>query len=63
MNAIATLLILVAALSADVIVETAAEIGADVVLDENAGAIAALVPGQPKDIVDMAPQVTIVWTR
>lgn len=63
MNALTAFLVLIAALSADVIIEVSSEISADVLLDEDAGATTALVPGKPMDIVDMAPRVSLYWPK
>ena len=51
------------ALTADVVVETASELFADVLLDTDAGATVELVPGTADDVVDTMPQATVVWTR
>jgi len=56
-----TLLIIAAALSADLIIETAAEMAADTLLDVEAGAIVDIAPGPSTEIVDLAPQATIRW--
>ncbi len=56
-----TLLIVVAALSADLIIETSAELVADVLLDGEAGSIVDIAPGPPTEIVNLAPQATIRW--
>jgi hypothetical protein len=56
-----TLLILAAALSADLIIETTAELNADILLDSEAGSIVDIARGPPAEIVNLAPQVTIRW--
>jgi len=63
MNALTAFFVLIAALSADAIIEVAAEISAEVLLDADAGATASLVPGKPMDIVDMAPRVSLHWPK
>ena len=56
-----TLLIVAAALSADLIIETSAELTADILLDSEAGSIVDSARGPPTEIVNLAPQVTIRW--
>jgi hypothetical protein len=58
-----TILIIVAALSADLIVETSAELVADTLLDVEAGAIVDIAPGPSTRIVNLAPQATIRWVH
>ena len=58
-----TILIIAAALSADLIIETAAELAADSLLDIEAGAIVDIAPGPPSEIVDLAPRATMRWDR
>ena len=58
-----TLIIIALALSADLIVETAAEMAADSVLDIEAGAVVDIAVGPPTEIVDLSPQATIRWPR
>lgn len=58
---ITTLLIIAAALSADLVIETSAELTADVLLDSEAGSIVDIARGPPAEIVNLAPQATIRW--
>ena len=57
------MIVLAAALSADLIIEVAAEISADTLLDADAGVAASAVPGSPTEVVDMTPRVSINWLK
>ena len=57
------MIVLVAALSADLVIEVSAEVSADTLLDGDAGVAFSSVPGQPNQIVDMAPGVSIYWAE
>ncbi len=59
----ATLLIIAAALSADLIVETSAGLVADSLLDIEAGSIFDIAVGPSTEIVDLSPRATIRWAR
>lgn len=56
-----TLLIIAAAMAADLTIETSAELIADSLLDIEAGAVVDIATGPPTEIVDLSPQVTIRW--
>jgi hypothetical protein len=56
-----TLLIIAAAMAADLTIETAAELIADSLLDIEAGAVVDIATGPPTEIVDLSPQITIRW--
>jgi hypothetical protein len=63
MGFVTALLVLAAALSADLIIEISAEISADTLLDGDAGVAAPVVPGMPTQIVDMTPRASIYWPK
>ena len=61
MTQFAAILIITAALFADLVVEVAAELSADALLDVEAGAVVDFAPGQPTEIVDLSPRASIRW--
>jgi hypothetical protein len=63
MSMFTALLVLAAALSADLIIEVSAEISADTLLDGDAGVGSPVVPGMPTQMVDLTPGVTIYWSK
>ncbi len=63
MGMFTALLVLAAALSADLIIEVSAEVSADTLLDGDAGVGAPVVPGMPTQIVDMTPRVSLYWSK
>ena len=63
MGMITALMVLAAALSADLIIEVSAEIFADTLLDGDAGVASSAIPGMPTQIVDMTPGASIHWSR
>lgn len=63
MGMLTAILVVAAALSADLIIEVSAEISADTLLDADAGVSAPVVPGMSTDIVDMTPRVSIYWSE
>jgi hypothetical protein len=63
MGFLTAMLVLAAALSADLVIEVSAEISADTLLDADAGVAASAIPGKPTQIVDMAPRASIHWAK
>ncbi len=63
MNFLTGILMLSAALMVDVVVELAAELSTDPLLDGDAGAIVEIAPAPPSDIVDTMPGATLRWRR
>ena len=61
MTQFAAVVIIAAALLADLIIEISAELSADTLLDTDAGAVVEFAPGPPTEIVDLAPQASIRW--
>jgi hypothetical protein len=52
-----------AAVSADIVVETASELFAETMLDSDAGASVEVAAGPASDVIDTMPQATVLWTR
>ncbi|NQW01112.1 MAG: hypothetical protein HQ483_15510 [Rhodospirillales bacterium] len=63
MGGLSVVLVIVAALLADLGVEISAEITADSLLDGDAGAIVAMRPAAPSAIVDMSPASSLNWPQ
>lgn len=63
MGLFTAILVIAAALSADLIIEVSAEVSADTLLDADAGVAPPVVPGMPTQIVDMTPRASIYWSK
>jgi hypothetical protein len=63
MEAFVLATMLTASLFADYIVEVSAEVTTDVLLDDDAGALAETIPEPRSAIVDMMPDAVVIrWT-
>ena len=63
MTPFAAILIITAALFADLVIEVSAELSADALLDVEAGAAVEFAPGPPTEVVDLSPRASIRWPQ